>query len=259
MKLKDEVAIVVGSGRGIGRAIALRLAKEGSNVVIADVKEDLAEKTAEEIKSIGTKSLAVKVDVRSNDDIENMVQKTLENFGRIDILVNAAGVLTLAKVVDMTEEEWDFVMDVNAKGTFLCCRAIAKQMIRQGGGGKIINIISTNGKSGWPYEAHYTASKHAALGLTRCLALELAPYKINVNGICPGYTVTDMHEFEAASWAKLMGKTVEQVKAESLAAVPLGRFGVPDDIAKVVVFLASEDSDYITAQAINVCGGVEQH
>lgn len=259
MRLKDKVSIVTGSGRGIGRGIALQFAKEGSNIVVADVKEDLARRTTEEIEAVGRQALPLKVDVRVNSEVDAVVNETLKKFGRVDVLVNVAGVLTVAPIVELSEEDWDFIMEVNIKGTFLCSRAVARQMIKQGSGGKIICISSNGGKSGFPFEAHYCASKHAVIGFVRSLALELASHKINVNAICPGYIVTDMHMFEATVWAKWMGKTVEQVRAESLATIPWGRFGTPEDIAKVAVFLASEDSEYMTGQALNVTGGNEMH
>jgi acetoin reductase-like protein len=259
MGLNGKVAIVTGGGAGLGRSIAIALAKDGAKVVVADIREDLSIKVASEIEALGGEALSVKVDVRSSAEIEKMVELTLEKFGGIDILVNNAGVLTVAPVVDLTEEEWEYVMGVNAKGTFLCSKIIAKQMIKQGRGGKIVNISSVNGKTGYPFEAHYTASKFAIVGFTMSLAKELAQYKINVNAVCPGCMKTDMHTLEFESWAKLMQVTVEELEKEFLKSIPLGRLAEPEDVAKVVVFLCSDNANYMTGQAINVCGGLEMH
>jgi len=259
LRLKDKVAIVSGAGRGIGKGIALKLASEGADVAIADINLQNAEKTAEEVRAMGRKSFAGKVDVRSRSEVGSFVDSAVKSLGRLDIMVNVAGVLTVESVVNLSEEDWDYVMDINMKGTFLFSQAAGRQMIAQGRGGKIICISSNGGKSGFPFEAHYCASKHAVIGFVRSLALELAKHKINVNAICPGYIVTDMHKLEISSWAKLQGKTEEDVRREALATIPLGRFGTPEDVAKVVVFLASEDSDYMTGQAINITGGNEMH
>jgi acetoin reductase-like protein len=256
MRLRNKVAIVTGAGSGIGHAIALALAKEGANVVIGDVKEDSARTTATEIEAMRRKTLVVKCDVRSSSEVENMVQKTLEKFGKINILVNNAGVSTMALVVDMTEEEWDFNLDVNAKGAFLCSRAVARQMIKQGEGGKIINLGSIAGKSGEQYYAHYNASKAAVIAFTASLARELAPYKINVNAVCPGSVQTSMQLRELKWGAKLRGMPEEEIKEWMVAITPLGRLEQPEDVAKLVVFLASEEADFITGQAINVDGGI---
>lgn len=256
MRLRNKVAIVTGAGTGIGHAIALALAKEGANVVIGDIKEDSAKTTATEIEAIGRKTLVVKCDVRSSSEVENMVQKTLEKFGKINILVNNAGVSTMALVVDMTEEEWDFNLDVNAKGAFLCSRAVARQMIKQGEGDKIINLGSIAGKSGEQYYAHYNASKAAVIAFTASLARELAPYKINVNAVCPGSVQTSMQLRELKWGANLRGMPEEEIKNWMVAITPLGRLEQPEDVAKLVVFLASEEANFITGQAINVDGGI---
>jgi len=257
MRLKDKIAIVTGAGGGIGRAIALALAKEGVHVVIMDVKEELASKTAKEVEALGRRALAVRGDVRSSKDIDAMVQKTLDKFGHIDILVNNAGVSTMNWMVDLREEEdWDFNMDINAKGTFLVTRAVARQMIKQGQGGKIVNTASLAGKIGVRFLSHYAASKFAVVGLTKSYALELAPYKITVNAVCPGLVQTDMQRREIGWEAKLRGITEEEVKKGYVESVPLGRLETPEDVAKVVLFLCSEEADYITGEAINVTGGM---
>lgn len=256
MNLSNKVAIVTGAGTGIGRAVAIALAREGATVVVADINEDFAAKTATELRDTGYKSLSSKMDVRSKKEIEEVVRQTLNEFGSINILVNNAGVSTMARAIDLTEEEWDYNFDVNTKGVFLCCQAVAKQMIRQGKGGKIVNIASVAGKRGSPLLAHYAASKFAVIGWTQSLAMELGPYQINVNAVCPGIVNTSMIAREAEWKAKLLGVSKEEIMKENLKAIRLGRLETPEDVAKVVVFLASEGSDYITGQSINVCGGM---
>ena len=257
MRLKDKTAIVTGAGSGIGRGIALALAKEGAHVVAMDVKKGLAIKTAREAEGLGRQALALRGDVRSSKDIDAMVQKTIDKFGRIDILVNNAGVSTMNWMIDLKEEEdWDFNMDVNAKGVFLVSRAVARQMIKQGQGGKIVNIASIAGKIGVRFLSHYTASKFAVVGFTKACALELAPYKITVNAVCPGGVQTDMQKREIGWEAKLKGITEEEVKKSYVRSIPLGRLEAPEDIAKVVLFLCCEEADYITGEAIDVAGGM---
>ncbi len=259
MRLQNKSAIVSGAGRGMGKAIALKLASEGADVAVADIVKENAEKTAMEIEASGRRSFSGKVDVRDKQSVNSFVDAATGKLGKLDIMVNVAGVLTLGSTINLREEDWDYVMDTNIKGTFLFSQAAAKQMVSQGKGGKIICISSNGGKSGFPFEAHYCASKHAVIGFVRSLALELAQHKVNVNAICPGYIVTDMHKLEMSSWAKLQGRTEEEVRREALATIPWGRMGTPEDIAKVAVFLASEDSEYMTGQAINVSGGNEMH
>lgn len=256
MNLQNKIAIVTGGGAGIGRAIAVALAKVCVSVVVADVNLDYATKTANEIIDMGFKAEPKKLDVRYKQEIEKVVKETLDDFGRINILVNNAGVSTIARAVDLTEEEWDYNFDVNTKGVFLCCQSVAKQMIKQGQGGKIVNIASVAGKRGSPLLAHYAASKFAVIGWTQSLAIELAPYKINVNAVCPGIVKTSMIERETEWKANLLGVSKEEVMNENLKAIRLGRLEIPEDVAKVVVFLCSEESDYITGQSLNVCGGM---
>ena len=258
MMLPDKIAIVTGASKGIGRAIALRFAKEGANVVIADVDTDEAEEVAQMIREMGRECLVVKCDVSSAQGVEEMVEKAMQKFGRIDILVNNAGVSSMAPMVELEEKDWDFNMDINAKGQFLCSRAVAKHMIKQRSG-KIINNASLAAKRGARFLAHYSASKFAVLGLTYTMAIELAPYNITVNAVCPGIVETDMIRREWKWEGDLRGMTPEKVRKEVLSTIPLGRLAKPEDIAGVVAFLASEDADYITGQAININGGMESH
>jgi len=256
MRLSNKTALVTGAGSGIGRAIALMLAKEGANVALTGYSNvDLARKTAKEIKEMNGKAIALKVDVRSYEQISKAVEKTFKKFGRIDVLVNNAGVSSMAPVVDMTEEDWDYNMDVNAKGVFLCTKAVLRQMIKQGQGGKIINISSIAGKFGNKFYAHYSASKFAVIGFTKSVALEVAEHRINVNAICPTHVDTQMTDREAKWEAEHLGISEKEARQRFLATIPIGRFATPEDVAKAVVFLASNESDFITGAEIDVGGG----
>lgn len=256
MRLRNKTALVTGAGSGIGRAIALMFAKEGANVALTGYTNmDLAEKTTKEIEDMGGKAIPLKVDVRSCEQVNKAIEKILEKFGRIDILVNNAGVSSMASVIDMTEEDWDYNMDVNAKGVFLCTKAVLGQMIKQGQGGKIINISSLAGKFGNKFYAHYSASKFAVVGFTKSVALEVVEHKINVNAVCPTHVQTPMTDREAKWESKYLGISEDETKQRFLSTIPMGRFATPEDVAKVVVFLASEESDFITGVAIDVGGG----
>lgn len=256
--LPDKIAIVTGASKGIGRAITLRLAKEGANVVIADVDTDEGEKPAQMIREMGRDCLVVKCDVSSAQEVEEMVEKTIQKFGHIDILVNNAGVSSMAPMVELEEKDWDFNMDINAKGQFLCSRTVAKHMIKQRSG-KIINNASLAAKRGARFLAHYSASKFAVLGLTYTMAIELAPYNITVNAVCPGIVETDMIRREWKWEGDIRGMTPDEVRNEVLGEILLGRLCQPEDVAGAVAFLASKDADYLTGQSINVNGGMENH
>jgi acetoin reductase-like protein len=256
MRLLNRVAVITGAGTGIGSAIAKLLAKEGANVVVTDIDEESAKKTVDDITAKGGRALAIKMDVTSSKQISEMINKTLENFRKIDILVNNAGVSSIAPILDLTEEDWDYVMNVNAKGTFLCTKLVIEQMIKQGGGGRIICISSLAGIVGNKYYSHYSASKFAVIGFVKSVAMEVAPYKITINAICPGRIRTSMEEREIRWEAKLLGVTEEEIRKSYVDSIPLGRLGTPEDVAKVVLFLASEDADYITGEAIEVTGGM---
>jgi len=257
MCFKDKVVVITGAGKGIGRAIALAFAKGEANIVIGDYDIEASSETAKMVKNLGSKVLLFKLDVRVKKECEKLVNTAVKNFGRIDIAVNNAGVSTMNWAVDLTEEDWDFNMDVNAKGVFLCSQAEVKQFIKQGNGGKIVNVASLAAKRPAVLLSHYAASKFAVLGFSKSLALEVAKYKINVNCVCPGLVKTAMQEREIKWEAKLRGITLEDVKKEYLESIPLARLEEPQDIAKVVLFLASDDAGYMTGQAINVTGGME--
>jgi len=245
MQLKGKTAVVTGSGRGLGKAIAFKLAQMGANIVLNDIagSEDI-DTTAEEFKSLGYNVVVTKGDVRNPDDVENMVKTAIEAFGSIDILVNNAGITRDTLLIRMTEKDWDDVLDINLKGAFLCTKAVAKVMIKQRSG-KIINIASVSGVMGNAGQANYSASKAGLIGLTKSTARELASRGITCNAVAPGFIQSKMTEV-----------LPEKIKEEYLNSIPLKRFGTPDDVANVVGFLASPDSDYINGQVIHIDGGL---
>jgi len=269
--LQGKVALVTGAGgrNGIGRAIARRLAIEGADVVVNDVTPSRGanaswpglDAVVREIEAMGRQALSVVADVSSAEQVEAMVQQTLDRFGQIDILVNNAGALAgrdRVPVVELEEEAWDRIQNVNAKGTFLCCRAVARVMIDQNFGGKIINMSSVSGKKGVARFAAYCASKFAVIGFTQALALELAPHHINVNAICPSLVETERVADMAAALAPENITADEQRRLmidRANSTTPLGRIAQADDIARTAAFLASTESDYLTGLAITVAGG----
>jgi NAD(P)-dependent dehydrogenase (short-subunit alcohol dehydrogenase family) len=247
MKLDNKTAIVTGARKGIGRAIALALAKEGANVVVSDISQEDCQKVVTEIEGLGRKGLALKCNVTSRAEVEDMVRRTVAEFGKVDILVNNAGIISFKPFLELTDEDWDNTLNVNLKGQFLCARTVAKEMAKNKWG-RIINIASiSSGGCGiaFPLIAHYTASKGGVVALTEALAVELTPQGINVNAICPGAIDTDMVK------AVKEGGQLEQI----LLRIPKGRLGQPEDIANLAVFLASDESDYITGAAIVIDGG----
>jgi len=245
MKLKDKVAIVTGAGSGIGKAIAREFAREGAKVVIAELKEEKAQLAAEEIRKAGGTALAIKADVGYSRDVANMVEATLEEFGEINILVNNAGIILQARVVETREEDWDRILRNNLKSCFLCCREVVKQMIKQNKGGKIINISSIHATLSEPSAGAYTAAKGGMEAFSRTLATEVAPYKINVNCIEPGATYTEL----------TIPMYTEPVKKALYERIPLKEIAQPEWIARGAVFLASEDARYMTGQVLVLDGG----
>jgi len=245
MKLKNKVAIVTGAGQGIGREIALTLAKEGAKVVVTDITDKIHD-VVKEIESSGSQGLGIKVDVSKRNQTEAMVKKTLQKFGRIDILVNNAGIYPFKSLLEMKEEDWDHVLDVNLKGVFNCAKAVLPAMTKQKYG-KIINITSIAGtKVGFLNLVHYSASKAGILGFTKSAALELAQYNINVNAIAPG-------AIDTPGTSTTMGERKQFEKFAKI--IPAKRIGKPIDIANLVSFLASDESSYITGECIVVDGG----
>lgn len=245
MNLKDKVALITGGSRGIGREIALELGRNGVNIAISYVNNtEKAMEVVEEIKSYGVKAIAVKANVSIEEEVVKMIKTVEEELNTIDILVNNAGVTKDNLIIRMKSEDWDSVMDVNLKGTFLCTKAVSRIMMKKKYG-KIINITSVVGIMGNAGQSNYSASKAGVIGFTKSMAKELASRGIRVNGIAPGFISTDMTDV-----------LKDEIKDAMLNAIPLNSFGNPKDIANLVVFLSSESSDYITGQIINVDGGL---
>jgi NAD(P)-dependent dehydrogenase (short-subunit alcohol dehydrogenase family) len=251
----DKVVLITGAGRGIGRAMTLRFAQEGAHIVAADIEPALAESTAAAVKELGRQCLWLKVDVTQRTDIQRLVAQTVEQFKRIDVLCNNAGVLRFQEMFEVTEADWDFVLDVNTKGAFFVMQAVAREMVKRRSG-KIINTASISGKQPEPHFLPYGVSKAGVISMTKSAAVVLAPYNINVNAICPGTTVTDMSLMATSGRAKLMGVSVDEAVKTREAQIPIGRRNQPDDIAAMAAFLASPDADQITGQAFNVDGGL---
>jgi 3-oxoacyl-[acyl-carrier protein] reductase len=243
-KLNGKIALVTGGAQGIGRAIALALAREGARVAISDINLEKAKETCREIEALGKEALAVGGSVAEAKDAEAMVEKTVEAFGGLDILVNNAGITRDGILLRMKEEDWDLVLDVNLKGAFHCTKASLRALIKRKGG-KIINIASVTGQMGNAGQANYAASKAGLLGLTKSAAREYASRNIQVNAVAPGFIDT------------AMSQAIPQKEREMLIkAIPMERLGTPEDIAEAVLFLASPASDYITGQVVNVNGGM---
>ncbi len=244
MRLKDRVAMITGGARGIGRAIALLFAQEGADIAVCDVNLDGAGKTCSDIEALGRSALAVKMDVTSLANVEEGLNKILDKFTKVDILVNNAGITKDTLILRMSEADWDAVINVNLKGTFNCTKACSKIMIKQRRG-SIVNIASIIGIIGNPGQANYSASKAGIIALTKTSAKELASRGINVNAVAPGFIQTEM-----------TAKLPEKLKQKMLAGIPLNKFGTPEDVAKVCLFLASDEAGYITGQTIVVDGGM---
>lgn len=258
-RLTDKIALVTGAGRGMGRAIALRFAQEGAHVVVGDINAETVQATAAAIETLGRQSVPIRVDMGEATDINALIQRALDTFGRIDVVVNNAGVTKALDLFDVTPEDWDWMHRVNARGVFFCLQAVARQMVQQRSG-SIINIASIAGK-GYRYTSNiaYAASKGAVVVMTQVAALQLAEYNINVNAICPGVTQTDMMLGIQRDRSTQHGISMEELERRSVASIPLQRANTPDDIAAMAVFLASDEARNITGQALNVDGGLVIH
>jgi meso-butanediol dehydrogenase / (S,S)-butanediol dehydrogenase / diacetyl reductase len=260
-RLDGFVAIATGGARGIGRAIALRYAREGATVVVTDLDDAGAQAVAAEIRSHGGAADAFRVDLGEPDQSAAMVARATDRFGRLDILVNNAGVIRVRALLELTPEDWDFVNDVNARGLFFALQAGARQMLQQAPmsegrpRGKIINIASIAGRSGRPMFAAYAASKAAAISITQSAAVGLAP-DVTVNAVCPGVVDTEMWRLIDREWTLLEQRPVGAAWQDRIRGIPMGRPETPDDLAGMAVFLASSDADYITGQSYNVDGGM---
>jgi 3-oxoacyl-[acyl-carrier protein] reductase len=244
MRLQDKVAIITGGGTGIGKAIALGFAKEGAHIVLAARDLTRLQKVAEEIKGLGRESLALRMDILKSSDVREMVQQTLEKFGKIDILVNNAAIYPATPFLEISEEEWSSVIEVNLTGVFRCTQAVAREMVKQKSG-RIINIGSGQGLLGIPLMAHYTAAKGGLIAFTRAIAAELSPLGINVNSIAGGLFFTDTVK-------NLLPPEFFESFAKSM---PLRRIGVPEDWVGTALLLASAEGSYITGETISVDGG----
>jgi len=244
MRLKDKVALITGGARGIGQAIAMTFAKEGADIVVADLNLETAQKTASEIEGLGRKALALEMDVTSYEKVEEGINKILDKMGKVDILVNNAGITKDNVLLRMSQAEWDAVINVNLKGTFNCIKAVSRPMVKQRSG-RIISIASIIGLVGNPGQGNYAASKAGIIALTKTVAKELASRNINANAVAPGFIQTEM-----------TAKLPEDIKKKMLEAIPLAKLGTPQDVANLCLFLASDESSYITGQVITIDGGM---
>jgi meso-butanediol dehydrogenase/(S,S)-butanediol dehydrogenase/diacetyl reductase len=255
-RFAGKVVVVTGASRGIGAGIARRFASEGAAVAVAS-NEDLVHQVAESLRREygGTVSSQL-VDVTDRAQVTDLYDTVAREHGRVDVSIQNAGVITIKPLAELTEREWDLVLDVNTKGVFLCCQAAAKHMVAQGSG-RLINTASGQARQGFIYTPHYAASKFGVVGITQSLAKELASAGITVNAFCPGIIATDMWAYNDAVWGKLLGSYAPgELMAEWVRGIPMKRAGTAADVAGLVAFLASDDAAYITRQTINVDGGL---
>ena len=245
MGLTSKTAVVTGGSRGIGRAICIELAKQGANVVVNySGSEDKAKQVVSEVEQLGAKAIAIQANVADSAAVDSMMKQAIEVFGTLDILVNNAGITRDNLLMRMKEQEWDDVVDTNLKGVFLCTKAVTRQMMKQRAG-RIINISSIVGVAGNPGQANYVAAKAGVIGLTKTCAQELASRNILVNAIAPGFITTEMTD-----------SLPEELKEAMLKQIPLAKLGQPEDVAKAVVFFASDNANYITGQTLHIDGGL---
>jgi meso-butanediol dehydrogenase/(S,S)-butanediol dehydrogenase/diacetyl reductase len=271
LQLSGKVAIVTGAGQGIGKAVALRLACEGADIVVAEINHVTAETTVREVQALGRRAQAQPVDVGCPAEIQAMVDGVVADFSRVDILVNVAGIAQTKPFLEMTEGDWDRVVDTNLKGTVFCMQAVGRQMIRQipsevvaqgraeRSYGKIVNFSSISGRRGRSVQMAYAASKAAIISATQSAALAFSAYNINVNAVCPGVIPTPMWDQIDRDRSRLMGAQPGDALKVFVEKVPLLRAGSPEDVAGAVAFLCSPDADYITGQTLNVDGGFEMN
>ncbi len=258
MELQGQLAIVTGAGRGIGRAAALELARMGADIVVAELDRTTAESTASELRALGRRALVAPTDVTSRQHLGEMVEQTLAAFGRIDILVNNAGIYRAAATLDVTEDHWDAIMNINVKSVFFATQAVLPTMIAQRRG-VIVNVASMAGKMGSRANLPYSASKAAVISMTKSLALSHGGDGIRVNCVCPGFVETEMWDAVVRAQAALFEQTPEEFTRQRRQQVPLGRMERPEDVANVIGFLVSSRADYMTGQALSVDGGLVMH
>lgn len=243
---ETKVALVTGARRGLGKAIALRLARSGADVIINDIAQGVeeAEATAAEIRALGRRAIALPADVCNGDEVNAMIDQALAEFGRLDILINNAGITRDGLVMRMTDEQWDLVLDINLKGTFVCTRAAVKPMLKQRAG-NIVNVASVVGIMGNAGQANYAASKGGVIAFTKAVAKEVATRGVRVNAVAPGFIISAMTD-----------KLTDDARERLSSVIPMGRLGTPEDVAEVVNFLTSDAASYLTGQVINVDGGM---
>ena len=255
-RFEGKVVVVTGGSRGIGRGIAERFLSEGAAVCVS-ANEKLVHETAKELAAAGHKVISAEVDVTDKKGVKELYAKVAKDLGEVDISCQNAGVITVAKLEDLTEEEWNKVLAVNTTGVFLCCQEAALRMIAAGKKGRLINTASGQSRQGFIYTPHYAASKFGVVGITQSLAKELAPRGITVNAFCPGIIDTDMWSYNDAAWGKLLGNYKPgELMAEWVRNIPMGYAGTPKDIGGLVSFFASDDAAYITGQTVNIDGGM---
>jgi len=256
-RFEGKVVVVTGGNKGIGYAIAERFAREGASVAIASIEKQVHEAASTLQNATGAIVLPIVCDVSSVVDVQELYSVADKELGSIDISVQNAGIITIAKVEDLTEQEWDATMDVNTKGVFLCCQEAIRYMRKSGKGGRLINTASGQARDGFIYTPHYAASKFGVMGLSQSLAKEVAADNITVNAICPGIISTDMWDYNDRVWGEMLGDYAPgELMAEWVQNIPMKRAGEGKDVAGLASFLASEDAAYITGQTINVCGGL---
>jgi NAD(P)-dependent dehydrogenase (short-subunit alcohol dehydrogenase family) len=256
MRLSGKSAIITGAGRGIGKATALRFAREGADVLVPDLDSATSEQTARAIQALGRKGIPMQMDVTRLADIRRMVDTAMREFGKIDILVNNAGITQVRDPMKLTEEEWNRTLSINATAAFFCLQAVAREMIPRRSG-VILNAASISGRAGKPMLVDYCASKFAVIGITQSMALALAKHGIRVNAVAPGIVDTDMWVQIDREWSALEGKPAGEMKRIRVGAIPLGRIETAEDVANLYTFLASDEASYITGQTYNVCGGLQ--
>jgi len=252
-RFEGRGVVVTGAAQGMGRAIAEAFISEGARVVLSDLNEEGVFKTAGELGQNGN-TFAVRCDVTKADDVKSLIESAVDHLGAIDVFVNNAGTITMRQVIELGEDEWDLVMGVNAKGVFLCTREVLPHMLDRKSGA-IVNVDSQAGKRGYKLFAHYCASKAAVIVFSKGVALEVAPH-VRINCVCPGIVNTDMMEREYGWEQAMTGEPKESIQKRWMSGIPMGRFQEPEHIARVALFLASDDASEMTGQAINVTGGM---